>query len=262
MDRSPYDFTMNASRNELLPLLDFVHRTFNGGDCIDFIGALRGICLRDGSLGGYFKREYAETGDLRTVLSRFRTAFWSADHRPRAERARRSSIDRGASWKRLRMYLKWMVRDDGRGVDFGLWKSIPPAALYLPLDVHTGHMGRALGLLVRKQRPDLEGRRGDHRLAPDARRFRSGQVRLRAVRRRDRRIPEIESLRKAFLPLVRNDRIGRSADCEACLSSRGIFLWNRQAAGRPIRQTILAPQGTFRRSRNRLSPRLPGRATR
>lgn len=61
MDRSPYDFTMNASRNELLPLLDFVHRTFNGGDCIDFIGALRGICLRDGSLGGYFEREYAET---------------------------------------------------------------------------------------------------------------------------------------------------------------------------------------------------------
>jgi len=49
------------------------------------------------------------------------------------------------------MYLKWMVRDDGRGVDFGLWKSIPPAALYLPLDVHTGHMGRALGLLARKQ---------------------------------------------------------------------------------------------------------------
>ena len=150
MDRSPYDFTMNASRNELLPLLDFVHRTFNGGDCIDFIGALRGICLRDGSLGGYFEREYAETGDLRTVLSRFRTAFWSADHRPRAEK-HLSSIDRGASCKRLCMYLKWMVRDDGRGVDFGLWKSIPPAALYLPLDVHTGHMGRALGLLARKQ---------------------------------------------------------------------------------------------------------------
>ena len=122
MDRSPYDFTMNASRNELLPLLDFVHRTFNGGDCIDFIGALRGICLRDGSLGGYFEREYAETGDLRTVLSRFRTAFWSADHRPRAEK-HLSSIDRGASCKRLCMYLKWMVRDDGRGVDFGLWKS-------------------------------------------------------------------------------------------------------------------------------------------
>ena len=150
MDRSPYDFTMNASRNELLPLLDFVHRTFNGGDCIDFIGAVRGICLRDGSLGGYFEREYAETGDLRTVLSRFRTAFWSADHRPRAEK-HLSSIDRGASCKRLCMYLKWMVRDDGRGVDFGLWKSIPPAALYLPLDVHTGHMGRALGLLARKQ---------------------------------------------------------------------------------------------------------------
>ena len=142
--RSPYDFTMNASRNELLPLLDFVHRTFNGGDCIDFIGALRGICLRDGSLGGYFEREYAETGDLRTVLSRFRTAFWSADHRPRAEK-HLSSIDRGASCKRSRMHRN---RDGPRRRTGRRLRTVevafPRQALCLPLDVHTGHMGRAL----------------------------------------------------------------------------------------------------------------------
>ena len=224
MDRSPYDFTMNASRNELLPLLDFVHRTFNGGDCIDFIGALRGICLRDGSLGGYFEREYAETGDLRTVLSRFRTAFWSADHRPRAEK-HLSSIDRGASCKRLCMYLKWMVRDDGRGVDFGLWKSIPPAALYLPLDAHNGPYGpRARTARPKAER--LEGRRGDHRLAPDARRFRfPAEYELRAVFGAGiDGFLKIESLREASLPLVRNDRIGRSADWRGLPFVAGVFL--------------------------------------
>ena len=80
----------------------------------------------------------------------FREEFFRTEH-PERCRKHVSSIERGASCKRLCMYLKWMVRDDGRGVDFGLWKSIPPAALYLPLDVHTGHMGRALGLLARKQ---------------------------------------------------------------------------------------------------------------
>ena len=49
------------------------------------------------------------------------------------------------------MYLRWMVRRDDRGVDFGLWRRIPMSALYLPLDVHVGDMARALGLLGRRQ---------------------------------------------------------------------------------------------------------------
>lgn len=125
MDRSPYDFTMNASRNELLPLLDFVHRTFNGGRLHRFYRRLARHLPTRRLAGRLFRAGIRRNpGDLRTVLSRFRTAFWSADHRPRAEK-HLSSIDRGASCKRLCMYLKWMVRDDGRGVDFGLWKSIP-----------------------------------------------------------------------------------------------------------------------------------------
>ena len=190
MDRAPYDFVLNASERELGALAGFIHRTFNDGDCIDFIRALRPFYVHSGSahhtagmsrpalspiglpaepvmdaadttpllqrtalrsgLGGFFEREYAACGDMRIVLSRFRTAFWQNEHRPRAEK-HLASIDRGASCKRLNMFLRWMVRRDDRGVDFGLWPGIPASALYLPLDVHTSNVARALGLLARKQ---------------------------------------------------------------------------------------------------------------
>ena len=131
-------------------LCDFTHRTFNGGDCIDFIRGLRHIYRIYSSLGRFFETEYAANSDLRQVLSRFRTRFFEAEHRPHAEK-HLSSIDRGAACKRLCMFLKWMVRNDSRGVDFGLWKTIPASALYLPLDIHTGNTARALGLLHRRQ---------------------------------------------------------------------------------------------------------------
>ena len=150
MDDAPYDFTMLATDKELLVLHDFVHRTFNGSDCIDFVRSLRRICKNFGSLGDFFEKTFARTGDMRTVLAEFRKYFWKGPHNARAEK-HLSSIERGAACKRLCMYLKWMVRRDDRGVDFGLWKSIPPSALYLPLDVHTGNTSRELGLLVRKQ---------------------------------------------------------------------------------------------------------------
>ena len=150
MDRAPFEFTCHASEQELNRLCDFTHRTFNGGDCIEFIRGLRHICRNYGSLGRFFETEYAANGDLRQVLSQFRTRFFEAEHRPHAEK-HLSSIDRGAACKRLCMFLKWMVRNDSRGVDFGLWKTIPSSALYLPLDIHTGNTARALGLLHRRQ---------------------------------------------------------------------------------------------------------------
>ena len=150
MDNEPYDFTMNASEGELARLDSYVHRTFNGGDFIDFVNGLRRIYAEHGGIGGFFEREYAAGSDMRAVLSAFRREFWLCGHHPRAEK-HLSSIDKGAACKRLNMYVKWMVRDDGRGVDLGLWKGIPASALYMPLDVHSGNMGRALGLLTRRQ---------------------------------------------------------------------------------------------------------------
>jgi uncharacterized protein (TIGR02757 family) len=87
---------------------------------------------------------------MRVVLSRFRSQFFEIPHEKRCEK-HLSAIDKGAACKRLNMYLRWMVRSDNRGVDFGLWRKIPMSALYLPLDVHSGNMGRAFGLLARKQ---------------------------------------------------------------------------------------------------------------
>lgn len=150
MDGAPRDFTANASQAELSQLGKYVHRTFNGGDFITFVKALRRMEEKYGGLGAFFQGEYALSGDMRKVLSRFRQEFFDIEHLPRAQK-HLSSIDKGAACKRMNMYLRWMVRDDGRGVDFGLWKGIPASALYLPLDVHSANMGRGLGLLSRKQ---------------------------------------------------------------------------------------------------------------
>ena len=150
MDYSPADFVRNASASELAHLQSYVHRTFNGQDFTDFVLAIRGITEHWGGIGEFFEQNYVATQSIPQVLSLFRKEFFSIEHNPHCEK-HLSSIDKGAACKRLNMYLRWFVRRDDRGVDFGLWKKIPMSALYLPLDVHTGNMGRALGLLTRKQ---------------------------------------------------------------------------------------------------------------
>lgn len=150
MDGTPYDFTMNASERELDSVLGYVHRTFNGGDFRSFILSLRHVFETYGSIGGFFEGEFSHSGDIRTAISKFRSEFFTPCHEPRCEK-HLSSIDRGAACKRTNMYLRWMVRRDVRGVDFGLWEGIPMSALYLPLDVHSGNTARALGLLTRRQ---------------------------------------------------------------------------------------------------------------
>ena len=150
MDDAPADFVRNASDRELATLKTYVHRTFNGRDLRDFVLALRRMDRRFGGLGVFFEERYAAVQSIPAVLSEFRREFFSCDHAPRCEK-HLSSIDRGAACKRLCMFLRWMVRRDERGVDFGLWTRIPMSALYIPLDLHTGDMARALGLLSRRQ---------------------------------------------------------------------------------------------------------------
>ena len=149
MDNAPADFVMNASDSELDGLETYVHRTFNGVDFRDFVVALRSMCQRFGGIGNFFETSYEQCGDMTKVLSEFRSEFLSVEHNHHCEK-HVSSIDKGAACKRLNMYLRWMVRRDESGVDFGLWTKIPMSALYLPLDVHSGNMARALGLLMRK----------------------------------------------------------------------------------------------------------------
>ena len=150
LGREPYNFVMNASSHDVENLKTFVHHTFSGEDFAAFILMMRGICQKYGSIGGFFESSYAQSKDIREVLAQFRTEFLSTEHNSHADK-HISSIVKGAACKRLCMYLRWMVRKDANGVDFGLWSSIPASALYLPLDVHSGNIGRRLGLLKRKQ---------------------------------------------------------------------------------------------------------------
>ena len=150
LDGRPYEFVMGASEWELKGLSSYVHRTFNGTDLECFVMALRRVCQQSGSLGEWFQSDWEATGDMRQVLAHFRHEFFDFDHPARSEK-HLSSIAKGAACKRLNMFLRWMVRRDERGVDFGQWQRIPMSALYLPLDVHSGNVARALGLLERKQ---------------------------------------------------------------------------------------------------------------
>lgn len=150
MDNAPEDFVRNATETDMEYLRTYVHRTFNGVDFQDFVRGLRHIITQWGSVGNYFETRYEEHGDLRPVFSDFRRDFFAAEHDAHCEK-HLSSIDKGAACKRLCMYLRWFVRHDDRGVDFGMWRRIPMSALYMPLDIHTGRMGRNLGLLNRKQ---------------------------------------------------------------------------------------------------------------
>lgn len=150
LDRRPYEFVMGASEGEIATLGNYVHRTFNGVDLECFVRALRRICQQSGSLGEWFQGEYDRSHDMRKVLAAFRREFFDFPHPARSEK-HLSSIEKGAACKRINMYLRWMVREDIHGVDFGYWSRIPASALYLPLDLHSGNISRQLGLLGRKQ---------------------------------------------------------------------------------------------------------------
>lgn len=146
MDMAPHDFILNANEKELKPFSTFVHRTFNGTDCIFFLRSLKNIYVKLGGL------EKAFTGkDAREAIMHFRKAFFSIKH-PSRTRKHVSDPSANSSAKRLNMFLRWMVRKDKRGVDFGIWnKSLDMSVLMCPLDIHSGNVARKLGLLVRKQ---------------------------------------------------------------------------------------------------------------
>lgn len=150
LDNAPHDFILNSTVKDRESLLSYVHRTFNGGDLYYFVESLSNIYRNYGGLGAYFQDSYRQSSDMRIVLSQFWHLFFSLPHQTRQHK-HLSSIDKGAACKRINMYLRWMVRADDKGVDFGLWREIPSSALYLPLDVHSANVGRQLALLSRKQ---------------------------------------------------------------------------------------------------------------
>ena len=151
MDDSPHAFITGFSQKDLKPFQHFVHRTFNGVDCICFLKELRNIYLHhDGLEKVFFRGIGTSDTDLGNAISEARKTFFDQEHPKRCEK-HFSNPAAGSAAKRINMYLRWMVRKDNCGVDFGIWKSISPSLLSCPLDVHSGRVARKLGLLKRKQ---------------------------------------------------------------------------------------------------------------
>lgn len=150
MHNNPIEFLLNTPEEEWDVFSDFKHRTFNGTDGLFFLKSLRNIYQNHGGLEPVFTRGFQKDQTIFSSLVHFRKVFFELEHEHRTEK-HVSDVENGAAAKRLNMYLRWMVRSDTSGVDFGLWKQIPPSALMLPLDVHTGNVARKLGLLTRTQ---------------------------------------------------------------------------------------------------------------
>ena len=149
MDFAPYEFVMGHSQEELDSLGHFVHRTFNAVDLVYFVTALRHIYQNYNGLESIFTR-YAEKDSLQPAITAFKEHFFELKHPARSTK-HISDPSKGSAAKRINMFLRWMVRRDPYGVDFGLWKDISPSQLSCPLDVHSGKVARKLGLLSRKQ---------------------------------------------------------------------------------------------------------------
>ena len=149
LDHAPYQFVMHHSANDLDRLEQFVHRTFNGRDLTYFIKALRYIYRDYGGLENIFSSN-SNKESLQPAIHVFKNKFFELPHEQRTEKHISDPLKNSAA-KRINMFLRWMVRNDRTGVDFGIWEQLSPAQLSCPLDVHSGNVARKLGLLKRKQ---------------------------------------------------------------------------------------------------------------
>ncbi len=150
MENDPHNFILHHTEKDLKPFAGFRHRTFNGTDALYFIEALRFLYRRSESLEDAFA---VATDDPTTErgLAEFHQLFFSLDDHPNRTRKHLPTPARKSTCKRINMYLRWMVRRDESGVDFGLWNKISPAQLVCPCDVHVDRVGRKLRLIRRKQ---------------------------------------------------------------------------------------------------------------
>ena len=160
MDGAPYDFIMNHEEIDLKKLLHFKHRTFNDIDTLYFIAFFRyhyerSISLEDAFIPNKFVilSDSEESADepVEKCLNHFRSYFFSLPDYPHRTKKHVSSPSQKSTCKRLNMFLRWMVRKDNEGVDFGIWNQIKPSDLIMPCDLHVDHVARKLKLITRRQ---------------------------------------------------------------------------------------------------------------
>ena len=149
MDHAPYDFVRTHNPQDLAVFEGFVHRTFNAIDAVQFIKSLKHIYTRHGGMEALFSR-YSKPHSLQYAIHKFKTHFFEIEHTKRTQKHISDPLKNSAA-KRINMFLRWMIRPNDSGVDFGLWQTLSPAQLSCPLDVHSGNVARKLGLLDRLQ---------------------------------------------------------------------------------------------------------------
>lgn len=150
MDNSPHDFVLNHQDSDLKKMLNFKHRTFNATDILYFIEFFKTYYLQHQSLENAFLQDNTTT---KSSLIAFHNFFFSLDNVPNRTKKHVATPLRGSSCKRINMFLRWMVRKDNKGVDFGIWQNLQPAQLICPCDVHVERVARKLNLISRPK-PD------------------------------------------------------------------------------------------------------------
>jgi len=150
MDNDPYAFILHHGARDLKPFEEFRHRTFNGTDALYFIEALQSIYRQSPSLEDAFLVAPSDV-TVERGLVRFHHLFFGLEHAPHRTRKHVPTPERKSTCKRINMYLRWMVRCDKKGVDFGLWERISPAQLVCPCDLHVDRVARMLNLVRRNQ---------------------------------------------------------------------------------------------------------------
>ena len=148
MDMAPYEFVRSHDEKDLKRLLGFKHRTFNDTDLLYFVEFFKQHYSSHKSLESAFTR-HGNTAEK--MLTGFHHYFFSLEDIPERTRKHIATPERNSTCKRMNMFLRWMVRKDKSGVDFGLWKKIKPSQLFIPLDVHVDRTARKIGLIKRKQ---------------------------------------------------------------------------------------------------------------
>jgi uncharacterized protein (TIGR02757 family) len=152
MDDAPYQFIQDHSDTDLKKLLEFRHRTFNVTDLLYFILFLKHHYALSASLETAFSQwMFSEDDNIENALTGFHDYFFSLPDAPFRTKKHIATPQRNSTCKRLNMYLRWMVRHDNNGVDFGIWKHIRPQQLICPIDVHVARVAKRFKLIKRKQ---------------------------------------------------------------------------------------------------------------
>jgi uncharacterized protein (TIGR02757 family) len=150
MDGSPHDFIRDHKESDLRHFLLFKHRTFNTTDLLYFMDALQRHYKKYDSLETAFSRwMHKKDIDVEKALTGFHHYFFSFPDAPQRTRKHIATPEKASTCKRLNMFLRWMVRSDNRGVDFGIWKTIKPSQLVCPIDVHVARVAKRFNLLQR-----------------------------------------------------------------------------------------------------------------